>query len=212
VRRRSSQTVLSHVLLQLAVLMSPLVPHLAEEVWQNIPFTKNTTSIFQNLWISSTQRYSSYDEEFWNNLRKVRNDVNKCMESARQAKEIGASMECKVYLHTSDEAMAAKLFSMQGDTDFLPDPITTNGVDDLRFILMASQVSVCENQQNLFDACKDYFLTADSTESGFSIGVKRASGKKCSRCWYYSELVGEDENHDICPRCNAVVKIDNHII
>ena len=38
------------------------------------------------------------------------------------------------------------------------------------------------------------------------IGVARAIGDKCERCWHFSPLVGSFKDHPtLCPRCNAVV-------
>ena len=37
--------------------------------------------------------------------------------------------------------------------------------------------------------------------------VTKATGKKCERCWMYSETVGEDkENPEICHRCSQNLK------
>ena len=41
-------------------------------------------------------------------------------EKARQAKLVGASMECRVFLHTSDAVLKDTLKSMQGDSSILP--------------------------------------------------------------------------------------------
>jgi isoleucyl-tRNA synthetase len=42
---------------------------------------------------------------------------------------------------------------------------------------------------------------------GDKIAVKRASGKKCERCWMWSESVGKHEKHStLCTRCANVVE------
>lgn len=41
------------------------------------------------------------------------------------------------------------------------------------------------------------------------VGVAKAVGKKCERCWNYSEHVGEDSEHPhLCERCVDVVRDD----
>jgi isoleucyl-tRNA synthetase len=49
-------------------------------------------------------------------------------------------------------------------------------------------------------------LAADRAESGCTVAVARAAGRKCDRCWFYHETPpagpGPD---DICPRCATVV-------
>ena len=39
-----------------------------------------------------------------------------------------------------------------------------------------------------------------------TVGVSRADGRKCERCWNYSTLVGRDGAHPaLCERCVPVV-------
>jgi len=45
--RRSCQTVMQALLEALAVLISPLTPHMAEDVWQALPYPHPAGSIFQ---------------------------------------------------------------------------------------------------------------------------------------------------------------------
>jgi isoleucyl-tRNA synthetase len=40
-----------------------------------------------------------------------------------------------------------------------------------------------------------------------TVGVTRADGAKCSRCWNYSVLVGSDAEHpELCERCSPVIR------
>ncbi|NTW77735.1 MAG: hypothetical protein HGB33_08225, partial [Syntrophaceae bacterium] len=37
---------------------------------------------------------------------------------------------------------------------------------------------------------------------GLIVGVEKAAGVKCERCWIYAESVGSDKDHPtICDRC-----------
>ena len=52
--------------------------------------------------------------------------------------------------------------------------------------------------------------TADGEYKGETTGlgftVKKASGKKCERCWIYSDTVGECAEHPtLCERCAHTV-------
>lgn len=210
-RRRTCQTVLYHCLLQITSMMAPLVPHMAEDVWQNIPFIKSTKSIFEHGWIVDNDRFSPFESEKWALIRKIRNDVNKCIEVARQQKELGASAEVRVLLHTENSTTASLLNSMKGDDSLLPISKATNGVDDLRFIFMTSQVEVVDEEVYLINKCPTYHVLKKDSESGISVGVTKANGKKCDRCWYYSDNVGEDHtHHDVCLRCASVIRTDGH--
>lgn len=49
---------------------------------------------------------------------------------------------------------------------------------------------------------------AVSTGAGeLTVGVSRADGHKCSRCWNYSTSLGSDPSHpELCPRCVPVIQ------
>ena len=142
--------------------------------------------------------------------------MNGCIELARTAKEVGSSQECQVFLYSSDGEKAELLKKMRGDTDFLVAEKTTNEVDDLRFVLIVSKVTVLDSHDELVSLCPSYNVDPQGSESGFSVGVKLSEGKKCERCWYYSDTVKQNEIHeqhehsDICPRCTSVVKTQSH--
>jgi len=39
-----------------------------------------------------------------------------------------------------------------------------------------------------------------------TVGVSRAAGCKCARCWGFSTALGVDERHpELCPRCTPIV-------
>lgn len=88
IRRRACQTVLHKLLEQMAVMMAPIVPHMAEDVWQNLPYEKPTTSVFEKGWISQDNMFPTHEKSAWGLIRQLRNDVNKCIENARQNKEV----------------------------------------------------------------------------------------------------------------------------
>ncbi|CAM9934698.1 unnamed protein product, partial [Sphacelaria rigidula] len=96
-RRRSCQTVLHTLLMDLATVMAPILPHMAEDVWQTLPFKTDggEKSIFEAGW--ATTRHSQHEEGKWGWLRSLRNDVNKALELARAEKTLGSSLEGQVW-------------------------------------------------------------------------------------------------------------------
>lgn len=145
-------------------------------------------------------------------MRLIRNDVNKNIELMRTAKTVGANAECQVYLYSSDPDLRSKLKAMQGDKTFGASSESTNGMDDLRFILMTSRVTVVDSRDAVSATCStDYTTSIEESESGLMVGVCKADGKKCDRCWYYSDSVGDDTDHpEVCMRCATVVKKDGY--
>ena len=55
--------------------------------------------------------------------------------------------------------------------------------------------------------CDEEYIATD-TANGFTVGVKKASGTKCGRCWFYDDSVGniDSEFGDICQRCDEAIK------
>ena len=68
------------------------------------------------------------------------------------------------------------------------------------------QVELCPTPEAVRDA-SDYSATVNvAGHSTVTIGVARAKGHKCQRCWNYSEAVGSAEDHpQLCERCVPVV-------
>ena len=72
----------------------------------------------------------------------------------------------------------------------------TNGVDELRYLLISSQVELVDSPAALEE------LQYKGQSETLLIGVVKADGTKCDRCWNYSVHVGESSLHPLlCERC-----------
>lgn len=86
----------------------------------------------------------------------------------------------------------------QSDLDDLL--FSSNGVDELRYLLIASQVELLNSPEKLEG------LTHSQISETFGIGVVKAEGEKCDRCWNYSTSVGKSIEHPtVCDRCVAAL-------
>lgn len=97
--RRSSQTVLYEVLTVMVKLISPILPHTAEEVWKHI---SGVEEISVELSLFPQVRTELFDDQLtakWERLLQVRDQVLKALEVARADKVIGNSLGAKVVLH-----------------------------------------------------------------------------------------------------------------
>nr|GMD65772.1 isoleucine--tRNA ligase, chloroplastic/mitochondrial [Ipomoea batatas] len=205
--RRSCQTVLAAHLLSIARIVAPILPHLAEDVWQHLPFPYTSedgnaaTFVFESGWPETNESHLSFPEEdieFWGKVLELRTEVNKALEAARGGKLIGASLEATVYLYTSDSTLAARLMeACEPKYD----------ADALHRIFITSQVEVLSSLED--ERIKDIAYTGEYLIQGESkvwIGVSRANGEKCERCWNYSLQVGSFDDHpSLCSRCYDVV-------
>ncbi|GJD09765.1 Isoleucine--tRNA ligase [Galdieria sulphuraria] len=204
-RRRSCQTVLHMILEDLVRIVAPLIPHTAEDLWQCFEFRRDAClSVFQSGWLSNEKvPLGHYPDTFWENVRLLRDDVNKCLEKAREEQLIGSSLEGRVgiYFNSKDDE---KHISFCHHLRQLSN--SSNQVDQLEYLFLVSQVEFMESKESLY---RVYSYARDSVHSQldcYSIGVSKALGHKCFRCWNFSTSVQQNEKHpELCHRCISVV-------
>ena len=195
-RRRSCQTILAIALENLAKAIAPVLSHLAEDIWQFLPYDVESQSVFASGWIGMKSSWENPElAKVWEKLRELRTEVNGVMEQARTEKAIGSSLEAKVLLYVGDpdlKVLLAERNPEEGSSD--------NAVDELRYLLLASQVELVSSAELVLAA--DYKSALDWV----SIGVVSADGEKCDRCWNYSTQVGKfSEDPTICERCHKAL-------
>ena len=107
-QRRSAQTVLAETVLALLQLVAPVLSFTAEEAWQQLRKTALGRDLPQSIFLSDMVRNSSFVpsvklDEKWNEVRRVRELVQKVLEEERQKGTIGSSLEAEVVFSTNDE-------------------------------------------------------------------------------------------------------------
>ena len=190
-RRRSCQTVLALIIERLAAAIAPVLCHMAEDIWQNIPYPTKTESVFLNGWptVPDAWRDDSLNTPM-QELRALRNAVNKVLEECRSKRSLGASLEAAVRLEARTEPLQEALNWLQHNGD--PD------VDGLRDWLLVSQLQIGgEPWAEL--------LASDNSELAL-VEIAPARGEKCERCWHYESDIGQHAEHpSLCGRCVAVL-------
>ena len=182
--RRSCQTALWHIAEALVRWMAPILSFTADEIWQHLPQTESaraefvfTEEFYQGLF--GLGENEKLDDAYWQQLIKVRSEVNRVLEVARNDKVIGGGLEAEVTVYANDEYCA--LLEQLGN--------------ELRFVLITSKAEV----KALADKPAD--VAAGELE-GIAVNVARSNGEKCPRCWHYSDKIGVNPEHPtLCPRC-----------
>ncbi|GGJ43459.1 isoleucine--tRNA ligase [Virgibacillus salexigens] len=178
-RRRSIQTGYFEIVTALVKLLTPIIPHTTEEIWEYIPGAEAESVQLTD--IPNPEEMSTFNDtaENWDHFMKVRDDILKALEEARNEKVIGKSLEAKLTIVPKDEQTKTILSSM----------------DQLHQYLIVSQADISENASNT----KAYEYV--------DVAVEKHPGETCERCWVSSNTVGEDEAHPtLCTRCATVVK------
>lgn len=191
-RRRSCQTVLAIAVENLARSIAPVLSHLAEDIWQYLPYSTPYKSVFEAGWVKLDPTWENTDlKAKWETLRDIRSEVNKVLEQARNDKAIGSSLEAKLLLYVADENLRKQLQAFNPS-----DSLSGNHVDELRYLFLTSQVELLESSDGLAE------LKYNAQTDALGIGVAEADGQKCDRCWNYSTHVGESADHPLlCERC-----------
>lgn len=191
-RRRSCQTVLAVAIENLARAIAPVLSHLAEDIWQYLPYATPYESVFSSGWVKLEETWKQPElATTWRELQHIRDEVNRVLERARSEKAIGSSLEAKVLLYVADSELRQTLQAMNPADSF-----NGNAVDELRYLFLTSQVEILDSPAPLSDA------KYSSQSDALGIAVVEAEGKKCDRCWNYSTQVGESIEHPLlCERC-----------
>jgi isoleucyl-tRNA synthetase len=200
-RRRSCQTVLAVAIENLARSIAPVLSHLAEDIWQYLPYKTPYQSVFESGWVKLEDQWHNPElAASWQVLRDIRAEVNKVLEQARAEKAIGSSLEAKLLLYIPDVALRQQLQLMNPD-NLTGNSSSGNHVDELRYLFLTSQVELPDSLTALEQA--KYKSQTDT----LAVGVVDAEGEKCDRCWNYSTHVGESHQHPLlCDRCVLVLQ------
>ena len=176
-RRRSAQTVLHRIARDLCLLLAPVLPFTTDEAWPAIPGLPEPS-----VHLSPFPAREAADDALlarWAGLLDVRAEVMKALEEARAAKQVAAGLEAAVVLRGPAKALA---------------PLRAHEAKGRVFP---------GNLANLFIVSK---VRLEEGEAPLAVSVEHAAGRKCERCWTWSEAVGTLAVHPgVCERCATVL-------
>jgi isoleucyl-tRNA synthetase len=193
-RRRSCQTVLALVVERLAGLIAPVLCHMAEDIWQNLPYPVAETSVFERGWPTAAEAWRRPElEPPMAAILELRALVNRQLEVCRAEGQLGASLEAQVQLELTEGSSA------------LVDALTWLGgsahpeVDNLADWLLVSDLCI--------DGAGQVQVLQEAEVAGVRVRIARAAGQKCERCWHYETDIGSHSSHpSLCGRCVAVLE------
>ena len=182
--RRAAQTTIYLILNAMTKLLAPILAFTTEEIWRYMPHRRDedVESVLFNAMPEKIDLDVTADfVKTWDRIGELRVEVQKALEIARKDKVIGSSLEACVTLHCDGELH-----------DFV-----ASVKDDLKDVFIVSQVELEKAGTGEFVA---------ESINGLTVGISRANGKKCERCWSYSDTVGKNsKNENICSRCAAIL-------
>jgi len=166
IERRSAQTALYEITDKLCRLLAPILAFTADEAFENLPHQK-----LASVHLAEFPKVSGADDSQlladWERIFSIRDEVLKALEEARNAKQIGSSLEAKVIL-TVDKATTRFLLQYY---------------EDLRYLFIVSQTEVHEG-----DALAVEIQKADGAKCercwnySVRVGESAAYPTVCERC------------------------------
>jgi len=185
--RRSAQAALWRILLLLMRDMAPILSFTAEEVFRHTPASQRGpgVSVFSLPDVDlASWRLDAATREKLDLVAALRTEATRAIEPRRKAGEVGHSLETALVFYLPENVLEA---------------VASLGMD-LREVFIVSKVALAPAADAPADA-----VPCDGIAGAF-VGISRAPGEKCGRCWNYSEEMGETPEYpDLCPRCAAVM-------
>ncbi|KEF38634.1 Isoleucyl-tRNA synthetase [Schinkia azotoformans MEV2011] len=180
--RRSIQTVLYETLLALTKLVTPILPHTTEEVWEYIPgVIEESVQLVDMPQVTEIENAAAIEEK-WDTFMEIRDDVLKALENARNEKVIGKSLTASIRLYPNAKYK-----------DLL------QNIEDLQKLFIVSHLEMAGDQGNAPSEAQSF--------DTLSVVVKQAEGETCERCWVVSPTVGAVAEHPtLCKDCGTIVQ------
>jgi len=184
--RRSGQTAIWKITGALVRLLTPILVFTSEESWKYLPRAAGEPGSVHIAEFSQEAdlRTGLAPEKAntWEMLARVRGEVLKALETARNEKKlINSGLEAKVLLN-ADLELKAKL---------------KHHLAQLPALFIVSHVELMSAGTGEFNS---------DVVPGLEVSIQRADGKKCERCWNYSIHVGENSRYPtVCDRCSEAI-------
>ncbi len=206
--RRGVQTVLYQLLTAMIQMLVPVMPHLADDVWLNLPEHQKpksqsglnspsiapsiTPSITMMPWPKMPENYLNPSVgEVMSQLLTVKERVNKALESLRSEGKIKSALETSVSIATENADLRQLMLTH---------------LDWLTVLLIVSDVQVQEAvvQESAVPGAPSPLIEASA--DGVRVSIYPACGEKCQRCLKYTQTVGQTMAHPtLCLSCVETV-------
>ncbi|MBT4594735.1 isoleucine--tRNA ligase [bacterium] len=188
--RRSTQTVMYHILNVMTHIMSPVLSFASEEIIEHFK-PESKTSIHLQKFPEVPEIWGEGDDEALGKLHELRKVVLKAIEDEREKGSVKLGLEASVLLFIDENSKeGASVF------EFLKKSLDKSDVE--KFLEEWCIVSQLQLK-------KDGATISDGELGWVKAGAEHAQGDKCPRCWKWEIRSAESKQGDLCSRCSRVV-------
>lgn len=167
VTRRSTQTAMYTILVELVKLLAPIIPFTADEIWQQLPDSQSgAKSVHLSRWGNLPAEYRNDQlAEKWDDMLEVRNMVSKALEEARNDKKLGSSNDARIII-SADKQTLTQLQSFSNDDLamlFIVSEVELKETETLDVAVRLAESEKCERcwrHSDSVDAAKEQLICA----------------------------------------------------
>lgn len=185
IARRSAQTAMYHIIEAMVRWLAPILTFTAEELWSYVPGKGKKAgeeSVLLSTWytdLAALPENAAMNQPYWEEVRRLRDCVNKEIEEKRNQGQLGSALEAEVDIYC-DGALYKQLEAL---------------ANELRFVLITSRAAV-------FPLAKKSGEAKATELQNVWLDVRPTKAAKCERCWHRLPSVGQDPAHPgLCERC-----------
>lgn len=158
--RRRMQTVFYDILVKITKLLTPILPHTAEEIWSYLEFEEEEFVQLTEMPVAEIFEGEEDILSAWDAFMTLRTQAQKALEEARNEKVIGKSLEAHLTIYTSDEVKTL-LTALDSDiallmivsqltiADFADAPTNAISFENVAFTVDHAVGEVCERSRRV---------------------------------------------------------------
>ncbi|MFM9348970.1 isoleucine--tRNA ligase [Streptococcus uberis] len=158
--RRRMQTVFYDILVKITKLLTPILPHTAEEIWSYLEFEEEEFVQLTEMPVTETFEGEEDILSAWDAFMTLRTQAQKALEEARNEKVIGKSLEAHLTIYASDEVKTL-LTALDSDiallmivsqltiADFADAPTNAISFENVAFTVDHAVGEVCERSRRV---------------------------------------------------------------
>ena len=179
--RRQMQTVFYDILVKITKLLTPILPHTAEEIWSYLEF--EAEDYVQLSELPEAETFANQEEilDTWSAFMTFRGQAQKALEEARNEKVIGKSLEAHLTVYPNEVVK-----TLLGAVD-----------SNVAQLLIVSELTIAEGP------APEGAVTFEDV----AFTVERAAGEVCDRCRRIDPTTAERHYHaTICDHCASIVE------
>lgn len=186
--RRSMQTVMYVILKDLVKILVPILPHTAEETWTYLEHEPENFAYLAEMPEAAEIPGSEELLGNWQEFLDFRDKILKALESAREAKLIGKSLEATVTIYPNEVVRTL---------------LTAIDENVAQLLIVSNFVVANEPVNNAPESAMKF--------DDLAVLVEHAAGEVCDRCRRTAETVGHNANEHLkmlCEHCAHIVETE----